>query len=58
MTRQKARRCWTKPAGAHDSIREKDGERLSFTIINRSSRPERTAIAQAIQATMLKEGRR
>ncbi|HRW49628.1 MAG TPA: peptide ABC transporter substrate-binding protein [Caldilinea sp.] len=37
-----------------DGIREKDGERLSFTIINRSSRPERTAIAQAIQA-MLKE---
>jgi len=37
-----------------DGIREKDGERLSFTIINRNSRPERTAIAQAIQA-MLKE---
>ena len=37
-----------------DGVREKDGERLSFTIINRSSRPERTAIAQAIQA-MLKE---
>lgn len=30
------------------------GERLLFTIINRSSRPERTAIAQAIQA-MVKE---
>lgn len=37
-----------------DGIREKDGERLSFTIINRNSRPERTAIAQAIQA-MLKD---
>jgi peptide/nickel transport system substrate-binding protein len=33
-----------------DGIREKDGEKLSFTIINRNSRPERTAIAQAIQA--------
>lgn len=38
---------WT--VGA-DGIREKDGEKLSFTIINRNSRPERTAIAQAIQA--------
>ncbi|MBK8050785.1 MAG: peptide ABC transporter substrate-binding protein [Anaerolineales bacterium] len=37
-----------------DGIREKDGEKLSFTIMNRSSRPERTAVAQAIQA-MLKE---
>ena len=34
-----------------DGVREKDGERLSFTIINRTSRPERIAIAQAIQAT-------
>ncbi|MBE2239529.1 MAG: peptide ABC transporter substrate-binding protein [Caldilineaceae bacterium] len=42
---------WTPGA---DGIREKDGERLSFTIINRNSRPERTAIAQAIQA-MLKD---
>lgn len=33
-----------------DGIREKDGARFSFTMINRSSRPERTAIAQAIQA--------
>ncbi len=40
---------WT--VGA-DGIREKDGEKLSFTIINRNSRPERTAIAQAIQAYM------
>jgi len=37
-----------------DGIREKDGERLSFTIMNRSSRPERTAVAQVIQA-MLKD---
>ena len=37
-----------------DGIREKDGERLSIMIMNRNSRPERTAIAQAIQA-MLKE---
>ncbi len=44
---------WT--AGA-DGIREKDGERLSFTIINRNSRPERTAIAQAIQAYLKEVG--
>ena len=35
-----------------DGIREKDGERLSFTIINRNSRPERVAIAQVIQANL------
>lgn len=35
-----------------DGIREKDGERLSFTIINRNSRPERIAIAQVIQANL------
>lgn len=44
---------WT--VGA-DGIREKDGERLSFTIINRTSRPERTAIAQAIQAYLKEVG--
>ncbi len=35
-----------------DGIREQDGERLSFTIINRNSRPERVAIAQVIQANL------
>jgi peptide/nickel transport system substrate-binding protein len=35
-----------------DGIREKEGERLSFTIINRNSRPERIAIAQVIQANL------
>lgn len=35
-----------------DGIRAKDGERLSFTIINRNSRPERIAIAQVIQANL------
>ena len=35
-----------------DGIREKDGEKLSFTIINRNSRPERIAIAQVIQANL------
>ncbi len=35
-----------------DGIREKDGEKLSFTIINRTSRPERVAIAQVIQAQL------
>jgi peptide/nickel transport system substrate-binding protein len=44
---------WT--VGA-DGIREKDGEKLSFTIINRNSRPERTAIAQAIQAYLKEVG--
>ncbi|MGL4651700.1 MAG: ABC transporter substrate-binding protein, partial [Caldilineaceae bacterium] len=44
---------WT--VGA-DGIREKDGERLSFTIINRTSRPERIAIAQAIQAYLKEVG--
>jgi peptide/nickel transport system substrate-binding protein len=39
---------WTDSNG--DGIRDKDGEKLSFTIMNRSSRPERTAIAQAVQA--------
>jgi peptide/nickel transport system substrate-binding protein len=33
-----------------DGIREKDGEKFSFTILNRNSRPERTQVAQAIQA--------
>ncbi len=44
---------WT--VGA-DGVREKDGERLSFTIINRTSRPERIAIAQAIQAYLKEVG--
>jgi peptide/nickel transport system substrate-binding protein len=39
-----------------DGIREKDGEKLSFTIVNRTSRPERTAIAQAIQAYLKEVG--
>lgn len=39
-----------------DGIREKDGAKLSFTMINRSSRPERTAIAQAIQAYLKEIG--
>lgn len=39
-----------------DGIREKDGEKLSFTIINRSSRPERTQVAQAIQAYLKEVG--
>ena len=44
---------WT--VGA-DGIREKDGQKFSFTMINRSSRPERTAIAQAIQAFLKEVG--
>ncbi len=35
-----------------DGIRTKEDERLSFTIINRNSRPERVAIAQVIQANL------
>jgi peptide/nickel transport system substrate-binding protein len=38
-------------AGA-DGIREKDGERLSFTIMNRAGRADRIAIAQFIQAQL------
>ena len=40
---------WT--VGA-DGIREKDGERLSFTMINRAGRSDRIAIAQVIQAQL------
>lgn len=39
-----------------DGIREKDGVKLSFTMINRNSRPERTAIAQVIQAYLKEVG--
>jgi peptide/nickel transport system substrate-binding protein len=39
-----------------DGIREKDGEKFSFTIINRNSRPERTAVAQVIQAYLKEIG--
>jgi peptide/nickel transport system substrate-binding protein len=35
-----------------DGIRVKDGERFSFAIMNRMSRPERVAIAQVIQAQL------
>lgn len=35
-----------------DGIRTKEDERLSFTVINRNSRPERVAIAQVIQANL------
>jgi peptide/nickel transport system substrate-binding protein len=41
---------WTDTDG--DGIRDKDGEPLSFSIINRNSRPERVAIAQVIQANL------
>jgi peptide/nickel transport system substrate-binding protein len=40
---------WT--VGA-DGIREKDGEKLSFTIMNRAGRADRIAIAQFIQAQL------
>ncbi len=39
-----------------DGVRVKDGERFTFTIMNRNSRPERTAIAQAIQAYLKEVG--
>jgi peptide/nickel transport system substrate-binding protein len=39
-----------------DGIREKDGERFSFAIMNRMSRPERVAIAQVIQAQLKEIG--
>jgi peptide/nickel transport system substrate-binding protein len=39
-----------------DGIREKDGERFSFTMMNRMSRPERVAIAQVIQAQLKEIG--
>lgn len=35
-----------------DGIREKDGEKLSFTIMNRAGRLDRIAIAQVIQAQL------
>ncbi len=35
-----------------DGVREKDGERLSFTILNRGGRTDRIAIAQVIQAQL------
>lgn len=51
------RQCLTQPAGRWaPTVFAKDGERLSFTIINRNSRPERTAIAQAIQAYLKEVG--
>jgi peptide/nickel transport system substrate-binding protein len=40
---------WTPGA---DGIREKDGERFSFTILNRGGRNDRIAIAQVIQAEL------
>ncbi len=40
---------WT--VGA-DGIREKDGEKLSFTIMNRAGRADRIAVAQFIQAQL------
>lgn len=35
-----------------DGIRDKDGEKLSFTIMNRADRADRTTIAQFIQAQL------
>ena len=42
------------PAGrlAPDGIRVKDGQRFSFTILNRAGRNDRIAIAQVIQAQL------
>jgi peptide/nickel transport system substrate-binding protein len=44
---------WT--VGAN-GIREKDGEQLSFTIMNRAGRADRIAIAQVIQAQLKQVG--
>ena len=39
-----------------DGIREKDGEKFSFTMMNRAGRQDRIAVAQVIQAQLKEIG--